>query len=143
MLVITIQIEDTAEDLDRAAHIIHTIRARHPEVATSDTREVARTSIVGWFNRLGAGSKIFWERAARHAQSHSEWTFADLAESPEDKRALRSYHRNSYRAIKAEGAADPLVSKWDAKRDCQVYRMPEAVRDEILHLLDLEKEKNT
>ena len=71
---------------------------------------------------------------------HSEWTFDDLAESPEDKKELRAHHRNSYRAIRAERAPDPLKgSRWDSKRDCQVYRMPDGVRDEILHLLDLEE----
>jgi hypothetical protein len=139
---ITIQIEDTPEDLDRAAVIFRAIRALHPNAATVDTGDVATTSIVRWFNRLGTGSRIFWERAARHAQSHFEWTFDDLAESPGDKKALRSYHRNSYRAIKVEGAADPLISRWDSKRDCQVYQMPDAVRDEILHLLDLEERQD-
>jgi hypothetical protein len=142
MPTLTIQIEDTIKELDRAAEIIRAIRALHPQVATGHTGGVTTTSIAGWFNRLGAGSKIFWDRAARHAQSHREWTFDDLAESPEDKRALRSFHRNSYRAIKVEGATDPLVSKWDTKRDCQVYQMPDAVRDEILHLLDLEERQD-
>jgi hypothetical protein len=139
---ITIQIKDTAEDLDRSAVIIRAIRALHPDAGAVDTREVATTSIVRWFNRLGTGSRIFWERAARHSESHFEWTFDDLAESPEDKKTLRSYHRNSYRAIKVEGAVDPLISRWDSKRDCQVYQMPDSVRDEILHLLDLEKQQD-
>jgi hypothetical protein len=137
----SIQFEDTIRELDRALEIIGAIRARHPE-ATGDTG-VATTSVGGWFHRLGAGSKIFWERAARHAQSHRQWTFNDLAESPDDKRALRSYHRNSYRAIKVEGATDPLVSRWDSKLECQVYHMPDAVRLEILRLLEIEQRQDT
>jgi hypothetical protein len=142
MATFTIQIQDTIKELDRAAEIIRAIRAGHPQTTTGDTGGVATTSVARWFNRLGAGSKIFWQRAARHAQSHREWTFNDLAESPEDKRALRSYHRNSYRAIKVEGAADPLVSKWDSKRDCQVYQIPDTVRDELLRLLEIEQRQD-
>jgi hypothetical protein len=142
MPTITIKIEDTPDDLHRAAVIIRAIRGLHPGATTVDTADVAAGSVARWFNRLGTGSQIFWERAARHAQSHSEWTFDDLAKSPADKKALRSYHRNSYRAIKVEGAADPLISRWDSKRDCQVYRMPDGVRDEILHLLDLEERQD-
>jgi hypothetical protein len=142
MPTLTIQIQDTIKELDRAAEIIRAIRALHPDAATVDTGDLATTSIVGWFNRLGTGSRIFWARAARRAQSHFKWTFDDLAESPEDKKALRSYHRNSYRAIKVEGAADPLIGRWDSKRDCQVYQMLDPVRDEILHLLDLEERQD-
>ena len=142
MATITIEIQDTVKELDRAAEFIRAIRALHPQTTIGDAAGVALTSIARWLNRLGAGSKKFWWRAARYAQSHREWTFNDLAVSPEDKKELRSFHRNSYRAIKAEAATDPLVSKWDSKRDCQVYHMPDAVRDEILRLLELEQRQD-
>ena len=144
MPTITIQIQDTPEDLDRAAVFIRAIRALHPGSATVDTADVAAGSITGWFNRLGS-SRSFWERAARYAQLHpeSEWTFDDLAKSPEDKKTLRACHRTSYRAIKVERAANPLIKiRWDSKQDCQVYRMSNGVRDEILRLLDLEKRQD-
>ena len=140
---ITLRIEDTRQDLDRAALIIRAIRALHPDTATVNTADVPAGTIARWFNRLGS-SRNFWERAARHAQTHSdsEWTFDDLADSPEDKKTLRALHRTWYRAIKAEGATNPLNSWWDSKKDCQVYQMPNSVRDEILHLLEQEERQD-
>ncbi len=132
---ITLNIENTMEDLDRASVIIHALRALHSASPGNDRVDIAVEPIAAWFNRLGVGSKSFWARAARHSQTQSEWTFDDLAQSPEDKKTLRSNHRNSYRAIKVEGASNPLQSRWDAYRECQVYQMPNIVRDEILRLL--------
>ena len=46
MPTITIRIEDTPDDLDRAAVIIRAIRGPHPDATTVDTADVTAGSIT-------------------------------------------------------------------------------------------------
>jgi hypothetical protein len=109
------------------------VRGEAKEVITRGRR--SRGLVSRWLQRLGKGSLAFWNVAATQSQAHGEWTFADLvARSGEPLNTLRSQHRNSYRAIKAEGADDPFTSRWDAAGGRRVYSMPNYVRDEILRL---------
>ncbi len=96
---------------------------------------VADWKIADWWEHLGEGSRSFWKEAGRHLQTHGSFTFDELAAATGiDKQSLRSYHRNSYRAINDESAPDPLGGEWDANRGCNVYTMPDVVRDELLRL---------
>ena len=127
-----------AAELDRAAKLIEKLRSTSllkTGVVPSKTGLSSVGSVAAWFRRLGRGSRQFWERAAKHSRSHAEWTFYDLAGGAETEKArLRSNHRNSYRAINAEGASNPLESRWNSQTKRMVYSMPDAVRDEILRL---------
>ena|ERR1700676_1957018 len=133
-----IQLDDTgAAELDRAAKIIDVLGRGFASTRTwAAGKGSARPSKVAtWFRRLGKGSREFWKLAARHSRSNAEWTFDDLAEgSKKERDRLRSNHRNSHRAIKAEGASNPLVSRWDSQTKRMIYSMSDAVRDEILRL---------
>lgn len=144
MLKVTIQFDDSADDLERAYDYVVALRDRHRAMQPTAplplpppaTALPAAWNVEGWFNHLGEGSRSFWEIAARYAQNHPTFTFDELATaSGTDKETLRSYQRNSYRAIRGENAPDPLPeADWDANQGCNVYRMPDAVRDEILRL---------
>jgi hypothetical protein len=96
--------------------------------------EQGDSSVGKWFARLGQGSRSFWVRAAQFSQEHDSWTFEQLAGDETKPAVLRSYHRNSYRAINVENAADPLVKQWDASQGCYVYFLAPEIRDEILRL---------
>jgi hypothetical protein len=143
MIKLTFELENMYEDVDQALATLSAIRAtrRLPEMRVSRIVEATSAGdggpdyrVSAWFPRLGQGSRSFWERAAIYFRDHAELTFEALATSEAEKQALRSYHRNSYRAINAEGAPNPLESRWDYQAGHQVYRMPDAVRDAILSL---------
>jgi hypothetical protein len=138
MVRISLEFDDDPDDLDAAARLIEAIQsaATPPTVpAPPATAPASAWNVAGWFNHLGPGSRSFWEIAARHATTHPRWTFDDLSEATGvEKETLRSYQRNSYRAIKAEKAPDPLDSEWDANRGCNVYTLKPAVGPEILRL---------
>lgn len=137
MIRVAIEFDLSADDLDEVALTVETLRTRAATAGAqpSATAPVADWKIADWLGHLGEGSRSFWNIAARHAQSNPSWTFDDLAQaSGIDKETLRSYHRNSYRAIRDESAPDPLASEWDATGAFNVYRMPDVVRDEILRL---------
>ena len=88
-----------------------------------------------WWGHLGTRSREFWEAAARHVQTNPRFTFAELAQATgHDKGALKAEHRNSWKAIRDEGAPNPLNRTWDASQACNVYTMPDEVRDELLRL---------
>ncbi|MEX0677098.1 MAG: hypothetical protein WD063_08490 [Pirellulales bacterium] len=128
MVRVTIEFEFPG-DMDAATAALETFRGITLPAHTAG-------NVADWFSHLGEGSRSFWEIAARHAQTNATWTFDDLAQtSGIDRDTLRSYHRNSYRAINDESAQNPLTSEWDANRGCNVYRMADAVRDEILGLV--------
>jgi hypothetical protein len=147
MLSIDLCFENSPEDLRAAAAVIAALR--DDDLLGDDGGPVpvplapapppnapaGAWNISPWFNRLGPGSRQFWIVAAQFALTHRAWTFDDLAAaSGLDKGTLRSYQRNSYRAIRAEQAPEPLGGDWDPNRQCNVYTMADVVRDEILRL---------
>ena len=76
---------------------------------------------------------------ALYLVDHSTAPFEELARVNNlDVETLRSYHRNSYRAIHAESASDPLKGRWDYAEGHQVYEMDDIIRDEILRLTSLD-----
>lgn len=148
MLKVALTFENTPDDLVAAAALIEILRGR--ETAAVPVNSVASASpapppmsptdwkVTAWFQRLGEGSRKFWKAAALYARTHANFTFDDLAAaSGLTKGALRSYQRNSYRAIRAENAPDPLgQAEWDAHRQCNVYRVSDVVRDELIRLTE-------
>jgi hypothetical protein len=137
-----LELENTAQDLEQAAAVLAALRPLQeapeiPIVRTTKRIDGGGNPVTGWFTRLGPGSRSFWKRAAIHSKTHREWTFDDLATSDADKKAIRSHHRNSYRAIKAEKASDPLEHHWDYEAGHQVYSMDDSVRDAILALVEV------
>ena len=137
---ITIDLDNLLEDLPKASEVL---RALQPlmEAGTAQHSRVtipalaSRGNVAEWFGHLGPGSRKFWEIAATHCSTHSTFTFEDISTPELSKETLRSYHRNSYRAIKAAGATDPLEKTWDAQAGQYVYRMSHSVRGEILSLI--------
>jgi hypothetical protein len=96
----------------------------------------AEDFVEKWLTRLGAGSRKFWRLAAEKA-AKLNWliTFEDLEKETGIKAAtLRSYHRNSYRAINDEHAPDPMPGSWSGATKRYEYAMSHAVRDRILQL---------
>jgi hypothetical protein len=137
MVRIGLEFDVTPEDLSGAVAVIEAILTTTRDGDQSTTTDTQAEAVEDWFAHLGAGSRSFWEIAAQYAQTHPTWTFEELAaESGIDKEKLRSYHRNSYRAIKDEDSDDPLSKKWDVDNARYVYTMHDAVRDEILRLAD-------
>lgn len=135
MVRISLEFDFTPEDVDSAVALLDSIQP-HQETADDDPTTPLQLGVGGWYGHLGVGSRRFWEVAAKHAQDHPTWTFDDLATaSGIDKETLRSYHRNSYRAIKDVEAADPL-KKENWAGDHWIYSMENTVRDEILRLIN-------
>lgn len=94
-------------------------------------------SIDAWFSHLGPGSRRFWKIAAQYALAHpeSQFTFEDLAAASSlSKGTLRSYHRNSYRAIKDEQAPDPMPGAWSQVTQRTDYMMFPGVAQRIVEL---------
>src|ERR1700730_1189151 len=108
MLHIGLQFENTAEELAAAVSLLGILQSLHNDEESARPEDLcgdkaSSPTIAVWFAHLGAGSRSFWELAARFAQNHSTFTFDDLAaEANTEKETLRSYHRNSYRAIRDE-----------------------------------------
>jgi len=103
--------------------------ARH-----SDTRLIASYQ---WVSRLGNKSRKFWQVASQYLLTHESFTFDDLARATRiPKASLKSMHRNSYRAIKAEIAQNPLKPRWDWPSGRNIYWMEPDVRDVLLDLTD-------
>jgi hypothetical protein len=125
-------------DYDLAVKALDALGAVIPPRVTPPAATAAPEDwgIDKWWEHLGGGnSRSFWTEAARHLQTHRSFTFDELAAATGiDKQSLRSYHRNSYRAINDESAPDPLGGEWDANQGCNVYTMVDVVRDEILRL---------
>jgi hypothetical protein len=93
--------------------------------------------VEAWLGHLGEGSRKFWRIAARYAVDHPLITFEDLARSSGlSRETLRSYHRNSYRAIGDEKAPDPMPGTWSQVTKRTEYSMAAAVRDKILELTE-------
>lgn len=137
MVRINLEFEDSSDDLEVVVALVEHLRSRHRPTQPPEDQPATAWNVAAWYGHLGRGSRSFWEIAARHAVDNETWTFDDLeTASGTDKSTLRSYHRNSYRAIRDENAPDPLTSDWDVDRECNVYQMPEAVRDEILRLIE-------
>jgi hypothetical protein len=100
-----------------------------------DSSATAATKVPSWFSHLSEKSRLFWKLSAEVLLHQSDFTFADLAGREGISIAsLRAMHRNSYRAIEAERAPDPLWSKWDHAAKRNIYTMDRVVRDEILSL---------
>jgi hypothetical protein len=130
--MIHVSFDNAPEDLDAVAAIVATLRQQHAISSVAPATPVAG-QVAPWFGHLGEGSRSFWQLVAQHALTNRTWTFDDLAAaSGTDKETLRSYHRNSYRAIKDEGSPDPMPGDWEGNRN--VYWMADAVRDEIIQL---------
>jgi hypothetical protein len=98
--------------------------------ATSNASQVER-----WLAHLGPGSRSFWRKAAEFLREHESFTFDELARYYEiPMSTLRSFHRNSYRAIRNEDAPDPLSGHLDDRNQKTIYKMTNSVRDLILEL---------
>jgi hypothetical protein len=123
----------------QADELSRRIVAESPSYVNSAGKRVA-TADVGsqverWLAHLGPGSRSFWRLAAEFLRDREQVTFEDLSQHYGIPTAtLRSYHRNSYRAIHREEAPDPLPGQWDDRIQANVYRMPDSVRDKILEL---------
>ena len=101
------------------------------------TARTPAEAVDAWFSHLGQGSRRFWRIAARYALDHpeSQFTFEDLAAaSGLTKGTLRSYHRNSYRAIKDEQAPDPMPGAWSQVTQRTDYMMFPGVAQRIAEL---------
>lgn len=139
MVRFTVEFADNPNDLAVIIAVAEQLRARHEPSQPTGGQPATAWNVANWLAHLGQGSRSFWEIAAGHAQTQETWTFDDLvATSGVDKNTLRSYHRNSYRAIRDENAPDPLTGNWNVIRQCNVYSMPDAVRDEILRIIQEE-----
>jgi hypothetical protein len=137
MVQLSIQFEDSPDELEVVGALVDHLRSRHRPTRPPEDQPVDAWNVAAWYGHLGQGSRRFWEVAARHSLNNDTWTFDDLeAASGIDKNTLRSYHRNSYRAIRDENAPDPLRSDWNVDQACNVYQMPEAVRDELHRLVE-------
>ncbi len=102
-----------------------------PPVAAADVA----SQVERWLAHLGPGSRSFWRLAAEFSRGRASFTFEDLSRHCGiPKATLRSYHRNSYRAIRHEEAPDPLPGLWDAQIRANVYWMADPVREKILEL---------
>jgi hypothetical protein len=132
--MIHVSFDNTPEDLAAIAAIVFNLQQQHATAtAVAAVTASAAPQVAAWYGHLGDGSRSFWQLVAQHALTHRTWTFDDLATaSGTDKETLRSYHRNSYRAIKDEGAPDPMPGDWEGSYN--VYYMADAVRDAILQL---------
>jgi hypothetical protein len=155
-----IEIPCDPESLAEAAQVIENLRAIYPHLSpppegndeppaapvpspppdvpqgpAPDPLAVA-SFVDAWLRHLGPGSRRFWRIAAEYALNRNcNITFDDLERASNISReSLRSYHRNSYRAIKNEGALDPMPGNWDAAFGRTTYAMLEVVRDRILEL---------
>lgn len=139
-MTITINLQNVgASELDDAKALLETLRGFRGRADQNKTLSASARRdglvVARWLRRLGEGSLRFWYLAAKQSKAKSEWTFGELAAASRQRLAkLRSRHRNSYRAIKAEGADDPLTSRWDAAGRHRVYAMSNDVRDEVLRL---------
>jgi len=104
-----------------------------PPLATAQNPE---DFIQAWLRHLGPASRKFWRDTAQYAATgRPSITFEDLELATGiAKGSLRSYHRNSYRAINHEKAPDPMPGSWDATTKRNMYGMMPAVRDKILDL---------
>jgi hypothetical protein len=140
-----LRFDNERADLEAAKAVIDALLAASEEDAPAPlapppppTAPATAWNVAAWFGRLGEGSRRFWTIAARYSQSHQTFTFDELAaDSGLDKETLRSYQRNSYRAIRAVGAPDPLgEAVWNAEQNRNTYSLPDAVRDEIIRLSD-------
>ena len=102
-----------------------------PPVAAADVAH----QVERWLSHLGPGSRSFWRLAAEFSRGRASFTFKNLSRHFGIPTAtLRSYHRNSYRAIRQEKAHDPLPSLWDSQIRANVYCMSDSVREKILEL---------
>ena len=134
MLRISLDFDNTTADIEAAQKVLAVLhkKAEKPDAVADEL------SIEDWFERLGDGSRLFWYLAAYQSLSKESWTFHDLAEiSGDEVEKLRSYQRNSYRAIKATRSPNPLISRWDTEHQHNVYSMHDCVRDRILELCRL------
>jgi hypothetical protein len=154
MLRVSLEFDPTPEDLAAAGLVLNALREApaRQDISRDDSRPKnsnhpadsgpkptcndlpAAWKVHVWFPKLGENARSFWLLAARHAQENPTWTLKEIeAVSGIEPRALKSYLRNSYRAIHASKAADPLLSDWDSVRRCNVYRFrDDIVRDEVL-----------
>ncbi|MDB5293822.1 MAG: hypothetical protein JWL69_5063 [Phycisphaerales bacterium] len=152
---ITFQMTCDRPSLDQAARMISALQATCAEEvdaavdgladkAKAPAAPPAVTAVPGnpevfiekWLKRLGPGSRKFWKLVAQHALTQNFLiTFEDLKLNTGISTAtLRSYHRNSYRAIKDEKAPDPMPGVWSGATKRYEYAMSHAVRDKIIEL---------
>jgi hypothetical protein len=152
MVSMTFNVSCDHESLDQAARALAAIKATLPPAdeagpaavpvpppepsAPAGAAAKPEDFVEKWLKRLGPGSRGFWKKAAEYATGPVLFiTFEDLEKATGVKMAtLRSYHRNSYRAIKDEGAPDPMPGTWSAATKRYEYAMFPAVRDKILEL---------
>jgi hypothetical protein len=99
---------------------------------TAEQVRKAASDIAKWWPHLGEKSREFWVIAANFAAENSTFTFDELANDTISAGSLKSRHRNSYRAIKAEHADDPLEQEWSWEHGRNFYYLADGVRDAIL-----------
>src|SRR5438552_721093 len=115
MIELTLRFDVSPLTLEKVSAVIAALQEQSDELPPDDlptgiapvhpgpVAANAADHVESWLSHLGRDSRRFWRMAAEYSLTHTSFTFDELeTHSGISRASLRSYHRNTYRAIKAE-----------------------------------------